>query len=178
MPSDQYFERLFKERNTLATKSSPDRTRIWKLQDTVDFWGVNVDKPPFATKRCAGDVEGDTKPVHLATSRGILPSRPYNGMLTLHEWGTEYCFWTLNFLNRNYVVQYFSRSSFGPHWRCWLGVRDGCEDKPIAFPISVSLHGNRLILALPTVLRRVLVSGAPLPRAAEPLAMVQAFLLL
>ena len=57
----------------------------------------------------------------------------------LRDWDAKYCFWTLEKGPHTFVVYFFGHEgTIGPHYRCWLGVKERYEAKAVAFPITVS----------------------------------------
>ncbi|KAI4214592.1 MAG: hypothetical protein LQ351_003009 [Letrouitia transgressa] len=116
----------------LATNHS-----IWRLREAVEFYRPGIDKPKMVHRITNAPI--DHHSVLLANAQGLLPARSKQANLKLHHWTPTEVFWTLESSGWNYMVEYYPRhSKFGAHWRRWLGLRDGLDDKPFAFPLKVS----------------------------------------
>ncbi|KAL8867909.1 MAG: hypothetical protein Q9174_005353 [Haloplaca sp. 1 TL-2023] len=113
-------------------------SNIYQIKGALGYWPPGVDHPEFCHRRSPDSEGGQTKEVILASRNGTLPSKnAQRGTLMLREWDPKYCFWTLEKGPHTFVVYYFSHdSAIGPHWRCWLGVRERYEAKAVAFPID------------------------------------------
>ncbi|KAL8706569.1 MAG: hypothetical protein Q9201_000382 [Fulgogasparrea decipioides] len=123
--------------NAAIARPAEDRG-IWKLHEAIEFRPPAIDHAEFCYRRRAGDVAGKTQQVVLANKNGLRPSKALQeATLIMQDWDPNYCFWTLNNGRRTYIVYlHKSERKLGPHWRCWLGLRDRYEEKAIAFPIE------------------------------------------
>ncbi|KAI4098141.1 MAG: hypothetical protein L6R37_006652 [Teloschistes peruensis] len=114
---------------------------IWKFVDALRYWAPAIEHAEFCHRRRPGDVAGTTQRVVLATPSGSYPSTcPHEETLILRGWDSKWCFWTLDHSGKRFVVRSVgSRSKEGVYRVRWLGVTEGYDRQPVAWPIRVSL---------------------------------------
>ncbi|KAL8708415.1 MAG: hypothetical protein Q9220_006705 [cf. Caloplaca sp. 1 TL-2023] len=115
-----------------VTEPAINQAEIYKIETAWHWWAPAIDNAPFCYSNCNGDPTEHSKKVLLARTREETTLRK-------RVWGTHTHFWTLYIYRRDFIVHFFKgTATIEPHWRRWLGYKEGYERKAIAFPIETS----------------------------------------
>ncbi|KAL8766360.1 MAG: hypothetical protein Q9209_006830 [Squamulea sp. 1 TL-2023] len=120
---------------TLSTFVTPeDEEEIYGLKDAVRTCHGYTEHPTFCHQRRDGDLAGNQKRLVLANKYGLWPQ----GLgifadMRLHSFNVHWVYWTINWAGMRYIVQKQESPIDGPHWRRWMGVEVGLEEKILGF---------------------------------------------
>ncbi|KAL8776779.1 MAG: hypothetical protein Q9213_008134 [Squamulea squamosa] len=120
---------------TLSTFVTPEEAeKIFGLKEAVRRCHGYTEHPEFCHQRRDGDLAGNQIRIILANKYGQWPQGPeVFADITLHSFNVHWVYWTINWAGIRYILKLQESTTHGPHWRRWMGVEAGLEEKVLGF---------------------------------------------